>query len=189
MEAAVIDRSEGPQGTATATFDVTRAYRFHLDRIWDEAGPIVTFVMLNPSTADADVLDPTVRRCVGFARTWGFGTLRVVNLFAFRATDPADLVVAAEPIGDGNDEAIVEAAGSADRIVVAWVARGVHRDRATAVSGLLARLGVACFALGVTQDGHPRHPLYVAGDTLVQPWPTTALTADPPDRRRLRKHM
>ena len=166
----VVDRSTGPEGAATATFDPSRTYRYRLSRAWDPAGPVVAFVMLNPSTADAASLDPTVRRCIGFARAWGFGTLEVVNLFAFRATAPADLVRAPEPVGVGNDRAIVDAVRRADRVVVAWGTRGTHLGRGGAVSALLGSCRVRPVALGTTRDGHPRHPLYVRGDTASEPW-------------------
>jgi len=119
-----VDRATGPHGVATAVFDPTRTFRYRLSRTWDREGPVVAFVMLNPSTADAEVLDPTVRRCVGFARAWEFGSLEVVNLFAFRATDPRDLLLAAAPVGPDNDQAIVDAASAADRVVAAWGTRG-----------------------------------------------------------------
>ena len=166
----VVDRSSGPHGVASATFDATRTYRYRLTRAWDPGSPVVAFVMLNPSTADADHLDPTVRRCVGFARDWGFGALEVVNLFAFRATAPADLVRAPEPVGVGNDRAIVDAVRRADRVVVAWGTRGTHLGRGVAVSALLGSCRVRPVALGTTRDGHPRHPLYVRGDTASEPW-------------------
>ena len=169
----VVDRAVGPHGVASATFDPTRAYRYHLDRTWDPVGPVVTFVMLNPSTADADVLDPTVRRCVGFARAWGYGSLQVVNLFALRATDPGDLLRAPEPVGAANDRAVVDAATGADRVVVAWGVRGTHRDRASDVGALLVGHGVRIHALGTTKDGHPRHPLYLPRGTAPGPWTTT----------------
>jgi hypothetical protein len=131
---------------------------------------VVAFVMLNPSTADAEVLDPTVRRCVGFARAWGFGGVQVVNLFAFRATDPRDLLRAAAPEGPGNDRAILDATSRADRVVVAWGTRGTHRGRASAVAGLLEAGAIRPVTLGTTRDGHPRHPLYVRGDTRPIGW-------------------
>src|SRR4028119_2392792 len=86
-----------------AIFDPTRTYRYALWRTWDAARPPVAFVLLNPSTADARRDDPTIRRCANFARTWGFGGLEVVNLFAFRATHPTDLKCAADPVGPQND--------------------------------------------------------------------------------------
>ena len=166
----VVDRSTGPHGVATATFDATRTYRYRLSRTWDPSGPTVAFVMLNPSTADADVLDPTVRRCVGFARDWGFGSLEVVNLFAFRATDPRDLLRADAPVGAANDRAVLDATAGADRVVVAWGARGTHQGRAEVVAGLLSRARVRSVALGTTRDGQPRHPLYVRADRPPAPW-------------------
>ena len=166
----VTDRASGPDGTATATFDASRSYRFSLTRTWDPGGPRVNFLMLNPSTADALVLDPTVRRCVGFARTWGFGSLEVTNLFAYRATDPRVLIARDEPVGDGNDRSILEAARAADSVVVAWGARGSHRRRGDEVADLLDGLGVRPLALRETRGGHPAHPLYISGDTVPGPW-------------------
>ncbi len=172
----IVERGTGPFGTAVATFDPTRAYRFRLSRIWDPDAGVVAFVMLNPSTADAHRLDPTVRRCVGFARSWGFGGLEVVNLFAYRATDPAELVWCPEPVGRGNDTAVLDAATRSDLVVVAWGARGGLRHRAAAVTALLDGRGVAMGALGRTRSGHPRHPLYVRGDVRPMAW--TGLTAE-----------
>lgn len=169
----VTDRAEGPDGAATATFDPTRTYRYRLTRTWDPQAPRVNFLMLNPSTADAFVLDPTVRRCVGFARSWGFGSLEVTNIFAFRATDPAVLVAQAEPVGAGNDRAICEAARTADQVVVAWGARGSHLGRGDVVALMLAGLDVRPKALRVTRDGHPAHPLYVPGHTAPRVWSRT----------------
>ena len=166
----VTDRASGPEGAATATFDASRTYRFALTRTWDPAGARVNFLMLNPSTADALVLDPTVRRCVGFARSWGFGSLEVTNLFAYRATDPTVLVARDEPVGDGNDRSILDAALAADRVVVAWGVRGSHRRRGDEVADLLAGQGVHPVALRVTRGGHPAHPLYIRRDTVPLPW-------------------
>jgi len=166
----VTDRTTGPEGAALATFDPSRTYRYRLTRTWDPDGPRVNFVMLNPSTADAFELDPTVRRCVGFARSWGFGSLEVTNIFAFRATDPTVLVAQSEPVGAGNDRAIRHAARTADRVVVAWGIRGTHQGRGNQVAALLAGLGVRPVALRVTKGGHPTHPLYVPGDTVPEEW-------------------
>jgi len=166
----VTDEATGPEGRATATFDPTRRYRYRLTRTWDPSGPRVNFLMLNPSTADAQVLDPTVRRCVGFARSWGFGAVEVTNLFALRATDPRALEAHADPVGADNDRAIVDAARRADRVVVAWGTRGVLGGRAADVAGLIEGLGVRPLALRVTRTGHPGHPLYVPGDVEPEPW-------------------
>jgi hypothetical protein len=115
--------------------------------------------MLNPSTADAERDDPTIRRCGGFARAWGFGAMTVVNLFALRATDPARLRRARDPIGRDNDRHIAEAAAGADALVLAWGIHGALRDRDRAVLALLSELRPSC--LGLTRGGHPRHPLYL----------------------------
>ena len=149
--------------TGGASFSVDRRYRYRLWRRWDRSRPAVAFCMLNPSTADERRDDPTVRRCVGFARAWGFGGIDVLNLFALRASDPRTLRAAPDPVGPRNDEHIVRATMRAGLIVVAWGARGGFLDRDRSVLGLLGRLAhPAC--LGWTQGGHPRHPLYVRND-------------------------
>ncbi|MCB9559623.1 MAG: DUF1643 domain-containing protein [Kofleriaceae bacterium] len=149
--------------------DADEPYRWRLWRRWAEAPPCV-FVMLNPSTADDRHDDPTIRRCVGFARAWGFGGVEVVNLFALRATDPADLRAAAAPVGAGNDAAIAAAVarGRAGAIVVAWGVHGALHGRDREVAARLAPYRPRC--LGVTRDGAPRHPLYVRADARAVPW-------------------
>jgi hypothetical protein len=104
------------------------AYRYSLSREW-APGPACTFIMLNPSTADADIDDPTIRRCIGFAKAWGFGGLAVVNLFAFRATSPKDMQSAAEPVGPANDAAIADGVGLSTIAVAAWGVHGTYRGR------------------------------------------------------------
>ena len=165
-----IDTVAGRWGLGTATFDSARRYRFRLSRVWDPGGTRVNFLMLNPSTADAFELDPTVRRCIGFARAWGAGALGVTNAYALRATDPAELRSAADPVGAGNDEAIVAAALAADLVVVAWGVHAVHLGREAAVRALLAGAGISAHYLRLTKDGHPGHPLYLPADTDPTPW-------------------
>jgi hypothetical protein len=143
-------------------------YRFLLSRNWDPARASVTFIMLNPSTADEVGDDPTIRRCCGLARAWGFGGLEVVNLFALRATRPRELLAAGDPVGDGNDRAIIEAVGRASLTVAAWGNHGGHRDRAAQVLGLLA--GRAVHTLGLTRQGQPRHPLYAPAGVEPSLW-------------------
>lgn len=139
----------------SADFSPCRSYRYALRRTWDPARPAVLFVMLNPSTADAERDDPTIRRCVGFAQAWGFGGLVVGNLFAFGATRPADLRAAAEPVGPENDRWLAALAREAGLVVAAWGNDGRHRGRDAAV---LRLLGTA-HSLGTTRSGAPRHPL------------------------------
>lgn len=124
--------------------------------------------MLNPSTADAERDDPTIRACVRLARRWGFGSLVAVNLFALRATDPRMLRRARDPIGPENDAAIVGAAADADLLLAAWGNWGVLHDRGRAVLDLLRPLGRP-HCLGLTARGQARHPLYVGSGTRVRP--------------------
>lgn len=145
-------------------------YRYALGRRWGDGGT-VAFVMLNPSTADATTDDPTIRRCMGFAKAWGHGGLVVANLYGYRATKPADLWKSADPIGPDNDQHLVRVASDCDQIVAAWGANA-RPDR---IAGVLALPGMdRLHVLALTKDGQPRHPLYLRGDLVPQPWsPTT----------------
>ncbi len=122
-------------------------------------GPRVLFVMLNPSTATDDIDDPTIRRCIDFAKRWGCSSLSVVNLFAARATDPRELKRMDDPIGPDNDLTIMSEAARADTVVLAWGVHGAYLGRDQDVLVLLRPLKPR--HLGLTKDGHPRHPLYV----------------------------
>lgn len=130
-------------------------YRYQLTREWGD-GPRVLWVMLNPSTADAEKDDPTIRRCIGFSKAWGYGGLTVCNLFAFRATDPKKLRGVIDPIGPENDRHIFEASSVADMTIAAWGGNGHLMDRATYVGRRLTRP----HALNVIACGCPVHPLY-----------------------------
>ncbi|GAB4455936.1 MAG: DUF1643 domain-containing protein [Armatimonadaceae bacterium] len=145
----------------TAEFDSTGQYRYRLTRCWDDHLPRICFVMLNPSTADAEHDDPTIRRCIGFSQRWGYGSLEVVNLFAYRATLPANLFAAPDPIGPENDRFLCQAVAQAHRVVAAW---GVHGARSNRAASVLPLLGTV-YCLGCTQSGEPRHPLYLPADT------------------------
>jgi hypothetical protein len=167
----VTDTDSGLWGEATATFSLDRIHRYSLTRVWDSRLPLVNFLMLNPSTADAFTLDPTNRRCVGFARSWGFGGLVTTNIFAFRSTDPKGLRAAADPVGEENDRAILDAAQSADLVIAAW---GTHREllgRGQQVGAMLTESEVELKALRLTKAGHPGHPLYVSADSEPVRWP------------------
>lgn len=155
--------------TAGAVFSDCRKYRYRLWRIWDQKIEPVVFCMLNPSTADADTLDPTVRRCVGFAREWGAGGLVVINMFALRATDPRELtkVSVDDAVGADNDEVILCAAALAKEVVVAW---GSHSTVVTRSSKLAAMIGPKAVCLGTNQDGSPKHPLYLPANAQRVPW-------------------
>lgn len=148
-------------------------YRYTLGRQWVGGDGTAVFVMLNPSTADAATDDPTIRRCIGFAKTLGCGGLHVVNLYAYRATRPADLWLATDPVGPENDKvlraAFLTAYGEGSPVIAAW---GVNAkpSRARAVGLLATSAGVGLSALGVTKAGAPRHPLYLRSDALLTPW-------------------
>jgi hypothetical protein len=145
-------------------------YRYRLWRIVGSEFKRVVVVMLNPSTADAEVDDPTIRRCVAFARREGCGRLDVVNLYGFRATDPKALRGVEDPIGPANDEHILAASDAAHLVVVAWGAdAGPVVGRDDAVVHLLRDRG-AVHCLGTTAKGAPRHPLYLRADAPLAPW-------------------
>jgi hypothetical protein len=140
-------------------------YRYQLFRIWSPKKPLVVFIMLNPSTADASQDDPTIRRCIGFAQAWGYGGIAVVNLFAWRATDPQELLLANGAIGPQNDYFLQQAFVDAGAVVAAWGAQPVAAARAAGVQLLAQQVGARLLCLGTTKEGHPRHPLYVAKGT------------------------
>ena len=159
----IVETAWGAYGRATATYSLDRAYRFRLSRVWDAKRERVAFVMLNPSTATAAVVDPTVRRCLRFAQTWGCGGAEVVNLFALRSTDPKALYDHDQPVGKENDEAILAACLAAKLVVAAWGVHGALDGRGQHVRHILARAGVAPRSLRTTKDGMPSHPLYLPG--------------------------
>lgn len=150
----------------SAVFSPCRTYRYSLSRVWNPRLPPVMFVGLNPSTADEQQDDPTVRRCVGFVRKWNFGGLILVNLFAYRSTDPAGLLEIDDPVGPENDKHILTSAHAAGRVVLAWGTKGSFLDRDQHVISLLPD----AHCLGVTKNGHPKHPLYLADNTGVRPF-------------------
>jgi hypothetical protein len=130
----------------------------------------MVFVLLNPSVADAERDDPTLRACIAFARCAGLDGLEVVNLFARRATDPRVLRQVADPIGPGADAAIDRAARDACMVVCGWGVHGAFLGRGAAVAARLRGMGIALHHLGLTKGGAPRHPLYVARSTAPQVW-------------------
>lgn len=115
------------------------------------------FIGLNPSTADEKNDDPTIRRCIGFAQNWGFDALCMTNLFAFRATNPGDMLSQADPIGEDNNKTLCDLAKDASLIVAAWGTNGSYLGRDAYVKGMIP--GLHCLQL--TKEGHPGHPLYL----------------------------
>lgn len=141
-----------------------RTYRYTL---WREFGGLVgdryaMFIGLNPSTADEINDDPTIRRCIAFAKSWGYGALCMTNLFAFRATEPADMLAAVDPVGPDNNSYLTEMSRGAGVVVAAWGINGTHMERDKAVRDLVPNL----HCLRTTQAGHPGHPLYLPGNLI-----------------------
>ena len=168
---------------AGARFSKCRRWRYLLWRCWDESKPVANFLMLNPSTADERKLDPSCTRARNYAARWGFGALVVTNIFAWRSTDPAVLRVVENPVGRGNDRAIVEAAREAKLVVCAWGNHGEHMDRGTAVLRMLFRNRIQVHLLKLNGGGHPAHPLYLPGTltpaVFPPPSPASARARDP----------
>ena len=130
----------------------------------------VQFIGLNPSTADENNDDPTIRRCIQFAKDWGYGSFCMTNLFAFRATDPRVMKLHKWPIGADNTNQIMDVAGEAGLIVAAWGRDGSHMGRGEQVLSALASIGKSVYHLGLNGDGTPKHPLYLRGDTMPSPF-------------------
>ncbi|MGG6270258.1 DUF1643 domain-containing protein [Leptolyngbya sp. AN03gr2] len=145
-----------------AIFDSSGNYRYALWRSWNNS-PRVGFVMLNPNQADAELNDPTIRRCIGFASSWGFGGLEVVNLFAYRAKTPQLLKQAVEPIGKDNDRYLFTLSERVNLIILAWGNWGRFGGRHREVLPFFQTENI--YTLGVTKLGHPKHPLYLRRDS------------------------
>ena len=156
---------------SAAVYSPCERYRYSLTREWAPGdGGRVLFVMLNPSTATEARNDPTVERCERRARALGFGAFRVCNIFAWRATDPREMRAAADPVGPENDAALRDGCDWADMVVCAWGTHGAHLGRGPRVEALLRATGHGLHHLGLTRDGHPRHPLYIAYARQPEPW-------------------
>jgi hypothetical protein len=134
-----------------------KKYRFALWRTWDASKPYAMIVGLNPSTADETEDDRTLLRCVDFAKSWGYGGVCMSNLFAFRATDPKDMMKAKDPIGTGNDKWLVQLAKNAGIVVAAWGNEGAYLERSEKVRKILPNLHY----LKMNKSGEPAHPLYL----------------------------
>ena len=163
--------------TKDAEISKCGCYRYALWRVWSEDVSCAMFVGLNPSIADAEDDDPTLRRCVSYARSWGYGGVCIGNLFAYRATDPNELYEVLDPVGPENDKWLEQLAQAAGITVAAWGNKGQYmkRDRQA-----MLRLG-DLHCLGVTKQGHPKHPLYLRKDLKPIPWiaPTAQQMAEP----------
>lgn len=141
-------------------------YRHWLTRHWDDTKEMCAFIMLNPSTADASEDDPTIRRCISFAKSWGYGGLVVVNLFDYRSTDPKYLTTAKNPCSDLADHFINQALETASLIVCAWGNLGSILNRSKQVRKIIEDHDILemIHCLGLNKSGEPKHPLYVRAD-------------------------
>lgn len=142
-----------------------RKYRYALWRIWDESKSYAMFIGLNPSTADETEDDPTIRRCITFAKTWGYGGLCMANLFAYRATAPSEMMSAQNPVGPENDIWLKNLAKDAGILVAAWGNNGTYLGRSKEVLMILPNLKY----LKLNKSGEPAHPLYQSGTATPMP--------------------
>ena len=151
----------------TAHISDCENYRWILNRKWED-GKSMAFVLLNPSTADHENDDPTLRRCIGFAKREGCGSLTIVNLFAYRSSKPADLKIVEDPIGAENDHYLEQALNSADIIVCGWGGFPMAEKQSLIFKIRFHELGLYC--LGLTQKGAPKHPLYLKQEAPIIPY-------------------
>lgn len=155
---------------SVAVYSDCEAYRYSLTRVWEKAGRRALFIMLNPSTATEMQNDPTVERCERRARALHFGAFRVLNIFAYRATDPRDMRRADDPVGPGNDAAIAQGLSWADQVICAWGTHGEHLNRGPHVEAMLRKAGGSLYHLGLSKAGHPKHPLYIGYQVQPVEW-------------------
>jgi hypothetical protein len=144
----------------TAAFSPCRRYRYALCRQWDNTKATVLFIGLNPSTADEENDDPTLVRCINFAKSWGYGGVCMANLFAYRATKPKDLLARKRVIGKDNNDWLLDLAKDADKVIAAWGNDGRYLSRSTQVKKLIEPL----HCLKLNKSGEPAHPLYLKAD-------------------------
>ena len=153
-----------------ANFSRCRRWRYLLWRRWDAEKPAANFLMLNPSTADEHRLDPTCARARDYAERWGYGALIVTNIFAFRETSPELMKAAKDPVGRGNDRAILRAAKESAIVVCAWGNQGEFLGRSNEVVKILKASRIRLYTLRVNNGGEPAHPLYLPGTLKPEIW-------------------
>lgn len=143
-------------------------YRYLLRRAWDHKLPRATFVMLNPSTADAEVDDATIRSCIRLCKSWGYGSFEVVNLFAYRSAKPDELAKVPDPCGPKCDVILEGAVQRSEMTICAWGAHPMAIERGRNVWSTIHALRPSAFCLGVTKSGAPKHPLYIKIGTRLE---------------------
>lgn len=155
----VIEKSETKHGSGSAVYTDNFKSRIFLSRIWGNSANYINFIMLNPSTATHENLDPTVTRCFNWSKLWNFDGMFITNIFAHRSTDPTALQKAENPVGSGNNEALVWASSNSKKVIVAWGNHGLLYNRGEKVLSLLANTDL--YALKITKSQTPSHPLYL----------------------------
>lgn len=176
---SVITKEDTLGGGLAVFSDGAGLFRYELRRTWDRKLPPMLMILLNPSTATEIENDPTITRCIKRAQSLGCGSLIILNAFAFRATDPNDMMAAADPIGPYNDNFIYRGLSEVQRkegtALVGWGAHGAFRNRDREIRDIAFGLGMPLYCLGFTQAGQPRHPLYVLAKEKLQLYaPATA---------------
>lgn len=152
---------------SVAVYSDCRRYRYRLTRRWDthfDRVSLVAFIGLNPSTATEVDNDPTVARCIQYAKDWGFGAMTMLNAFAFRATDPRNMKCVDDPVGPDNDMHLIDVAAAADRVVACWGTHATHLNREDHLLKMFYKHAVRLSCLKLTKEGHPNHPLYLRKD-------------------------
>jgi hypothetical protein len=147
-----------------AVISEDKQYRYLLTRIWDNDKPMINFIGLNPSTADQVDNDPTMRRCINFAKAWGYGGLYMTNLFAYRTSKPKELFKVQQPIGVENDNYLIETGKKVKKVVFAWGASGSFLNRDKQVFDIISK----GYYIALTKENHPRHPLYLKSDLKLK---------------------
>ncbi|MCH2174801.1 MAG: DUF1643 domain-containing protein [Lentisphaeria bacterium] len=142
---------------ADAVLSDCRTYRYSLWRIWDDKKKLALFIGLNPSTADETSDDPTLKRCMDFAKSWGYGGVCMANLFAYRATQPSDMMAAQDPVGAENDKWLLKLVDECGVAIAAWGNDGKHMQRSSILKAMLPELHY----LKLNKSGEPAHPLYL----------------------------
>lgn len=157
--------------TIDAMFSDDRVYRYLWVCYWDKNLPRLCVVMCNPSNANEKYPDKTTTRVCAFARANGYGGVEVVNLFALVSTDPDALLQHSDPAGHGNIKCIEDTARACGAVLCAWGAHSLVESRSKTILEMLRRIkGVKLYHLGLTKDGHPKHPLYLSNDTFLTEW-------------------
>jgi len=150
----------------SATFSECRTYRYALNRVWDKSSPNILFIGLNPSKADETIDDPTILRCIKFAKEWKLGRLSIVNLFAFRSHDPKDLLTVKDPIGPKNDLILKKLISKHETVVLIWGNNGNYLKRNEKVLKLIKNP----LCLKINKNGAPSHPLYLKSNLKPIPY-------------------